>query len=234
MANGLSINGVVQSRGFGLGSVVTWASGEVPSMYVDSVSPFGRGNLVANSAVKSLCRGELIPGVGSPSAFSPFNTCGIDGSPACSYGSPQSALSGLGNVLPNYASFCTDLTAVLDELQNIRDHAYESLSEASKVNLDATLSALGGFSVYVPFIGTDCQRHIAEASAALTDLRAELGPNAPPLLRPHVDAGGTPTPYGTDSLSPLVKVAIGVGIAAVALGALGYSAGNLARLFRSR
>ncbi|TAL42422.1 MAG: hypothetical protein EPN91_08565 [Salinibacterium sp.] len=227
MANGLSINGVVQPVGFGLGSVVTWSSGGVPNTYMSVFATrtgwkFDSGN----AALKSLCQGELIPRVGSPSAFAPANTCGIDGSMACNYGSPESALSGLGGL---GAAFCTPLNDALRELQNIKVTSYDRLSSASQASLDAVLEDLGGFAVYVPFLGNECERHTAEVRAMVQSLRGELGAAAPPPLRPGVDAGGEPS-----GMQTWMKVAIGIGIGAVALGALGYSAGNLARLFRGR
>ncbi len=213
MATGVAINGAVQGLGLGLNGV--WSSGQIPSQWAGAVSR-GGGKYDGDTALRSLCRGELIPSTGRP-LFAPSNTCGIEGSMACNYGGPQSSLSGLNGFLSPANIGCSSLNAEVMELEHLLKTSGALLSEASRTSAQLILSEFNGADVYLPFVGNQCERDTGEVRAAVDSLRAELGTAAPAPLRPNrpgAGGGGTDSP-SLDTVGTIVKWGA-IGLVAIA------------------
>lgn len=225
MANGLSINGVVQGMGFGF---TPWSSGQVPTQYVGAVSRSRKFEYTGNAAVRSLCQGELIPGVGSPSAFAPANTCGIEGSMACAYGSPESSFSGLGGSLGGVSNFiCGDWADIMTQMQVLLAKAEErGQSTPAYNNARQYFDANTGVFQKPIF---SCGSHTETAKAFYNALNTELG-----FVGPSVSATINPTDPSSPNFKPpgeseMIASAVKWGAIAVACLAGAYALGPLFR-----
>lgn len=246
MANGIVIDGVTQSQGFGLGlggfgrqlGHASTKAGSPSTFYQGSV---GRGGgaaaLLCLQANQQLSVPEFAPRVGD----SWLQTCGSPGGPPCDVGAAQSSISGFGGLRGSSqlgVIGCSSLDLVLNELSNLQSSpSFAQLSAAGQNAVNNALSTLGGFGVYINVLGNQCDTDTASAQAVLTSARAELGANAPPLLNPlsvvppssnPASPGGQPS-SGLDVRSIVMWSAIGlVAVAgAYALGPIFRGVGSL-------
>ena len=238
MATGLVIDGIEGAKVWGPlnGLGVAWSSSQIPAQYVGAIARDAQGQ-IGFRAMKSLCNGELIPATGRGNAFAPSNTCGIPGSMACSYGSPESGLAGLGGLgafgnlgsLGKVESVCKDWAAVMNQMQAL-------LLMAEEQGLTSSIEYLAArnyFDDTTGFFGAPvfrCASAFQAATMFYNDLNRRLGnvlpkasqiePPPPPSLLPNL-----PKLPDADKVGTIVKwVAIG----AVAL-AGAYALGPILR-----
>lgn len=154
---------------------------------------------------------------GSPvSVMNSMHFAGVSGTP------------GLGGVGQLSAIGCREVEPLLQELRNILDTAGSKLTAASRASAEAVYSDINSYGLYIPFLGKDCDKHVAELSSTIASLRGELGASAPAPLRPNADTDVKP-------MDPVVKFAIiggGVLVGIVGLAVLTGNVASIAKVFR--
>ncbi len=108
--------------------------------------------------------------------------------------------------------FCRAVEVPLAEIKALLDSdaGRRNATAPEVVTAAAVYEDLSGYVLYVPFIGTDCDRHTKEAWATANALRAFLSSVAadvPPPLRP--DADQTAPNYGAGGLGALIGLGLG-------------------------
>lgn len=106
------------------------------------------------------------------------------------------------------APFCRGVEPPLAELKALLASAeQEGVSGPVITSAQAVYDDISGYLAYIPFIGSDCERHTAEVVAAGNRVRAFLGSSAPPPIRPDYEVPEAP------GIPAWVKFAVVGGIA---------------------
>ncbi len=140
------------------------------------------------------------------------------------------ALDGLGAL---GAIGCRDVEPLLEELKHIIDNAGSKLSSASRISAQVVYDDIASYALYVPFLGTDCGKHVTELKATIAALRAELGSAAPAPLRPHATIVTGAAPDAASDMPFWQKAAIIGGIGVAGLVAVAVITGQVAPLLRT-
>ena len=231
MATGLVIDGIEGAKVWGPlnGLGVAWSSSQIPAQYVGAIARDAQGQ-IGFRAMKSLCNGELIPSVGAPSSFAPSNTCGIPGSMACSYGSPEASLSGLSGLaglgnLGEVSNFvCSDWAAIMTQMQVLLAQAEErGISTPAYAAARAYFDdSTGPFQKPIFTCASSTQKAKALYNALNTEM-GYVGPTVSGTLNPATqpDAIATAVKWGAIAVAALAG--------AYALGPLFRGVGSLIR-----
>ena len=125
-----------------------------------------------------------------PNGLLDIRGCGQPGAPPCDEGgvdtSIQTGLGGLGRWFP---AFCNTVRIQLDELKLLLDaEGFKRLPEATRLSAKAAYNDINGKAAYIGFDSGDgdCSRDTRELQAIVKEVRAQMGANAPPPIRPEV------------------------------------------------
>lgn len=188
------------------------------------------GNVAAARAYPNGTTFPGTPNAGMPPAVAPFRRVpgqGVSYPDVAGYGNPAGCCGG-GMRIPGVAgfgaanlgaAFCRGVEPFLVNLAALLSAANQAgLNNDSVISAaQATYDDINGFLVYIPFIGTDCERHTTEVQAAIARVQARMAEaGVPPIDLPRPDAKPS-DPYGVPTWMKVVAVA---GVAALALGYL--------------